>query len=75
MKHKTSAKSQRMIDLFNILKLGIQKTTAEIQSVTKSTAVHSDIDDLRNNGFTINCNYLRTENKRRVYGYQMLVNN
>ena len=51
-------KSERLQAVFNCLKSGQPKTTAEIQAVTGSTATHSDISELRQNGFTISCRFI-----------------
>lgn len=46
-------------------------TTAQLFHETGSMAVHSDVSELRANGYTVECKHERTENGRRVYRYTL----
>jgi len=62
-------KSKRLRD--TIFALGRSwKTSAEIQRATGSMAVHTDISDLRENGYNIPSRYLGVTNGRKIYSYR-----
>lgn len=46
-------------------------TTAQLQRLTRSCSVATDVSELRRNGFIINCEYMGTRNGRRIYRYKL----
>ena len=64
--------SARLQKLYKLLRQGIELTTAQIQRVTGSMAVGTDISELRKNGFDITCRYIcRMPSGAKKYGYRM----
>ena len=64
--------SKRLQDVHKILEDGKPHSGFEIQEATESMAVHTDISELRANGFTINQFYGgRTEKGRLISIYQL----
>jgi hypothetical protein len=63
--------SDRLRQTLLYLADGNWHTTLDIQSVTGSVAVSSDVGDLRKCGYNISCEYQGlTENKRKIYRYR-----
>jgi hypothetical protein len=46
-------------------------TTAQLQTITRSCAVHSDVSELRQNGYLVSCNQEPMRAGRRVYRYTL----
>jgi biotin operon repressor len=66
-------RSPRLQKLLSILKDGNIYSTARLQSATGSMAVHTDIHELRCNGYDIECRYIGIINGKRVSGYRLEV--
>ncbi len=50
-----------------------KKTTAYLKAETGSVAVHSDIHELRKNGYKIECKYSHTNtDDRKIYVYRLI---
>lgn len=64
-------KSERLQGLYSLLGTGDEYTTAQIQSITGSMAIHSDVHELRQNGFDISCRYVGIQNNRKIFAYKM----
>ncbi len=66
-------RSTRLQNTMKILADGQYHTTAEIQKITKSAAVHTDIHELRRNGINISpARYQgRTSKGRKIYDYRI----
>jgi len=48
-------------------------TGIEIQAATHTTSVSRDVDELRKNGFDIDCDYFgMSEAGRKIYNYQLM---
>lgn len=72
MKHLTDAKkSDRLQRILGALSDRSEHSTFELMMLTKSCAIHSDVDDLRNNGYQIDCKYHGMEDGRRIYKYRL----
>ena len=46
-------------------------TTAQLQKITRSCSVATDISELRKNGLDISCVYVGMKNGRKVYKYKL----
>jgi len=46
-------------------------TTGELHTLTESQAVHSDVHELRANGYDVECRYDGSRNGRRIYRYTL----
>lgn len=64
-------RSPRLQKLLSILKDGNIYSTARLHSATGSMAVHTDIHELRCNGYKITRHYIGRVNNRSVYGYKL----
>ena len=71
--HLTSVDgSDRLKDLLAILMDGKEHSNRELRTAIDSAAIHSDIDDLRNNGYIIHCRYAGlSEKRKRIYMYHL----
>jgi hypothetical protein len=47
-------------------------TTLELQEVSNSMAVSTDVSAIRHNGYTIDCEYEDVRNGRKIYRYWLL---
>ena len=67
--------SDRLLFLLNIFLLGEWYTTKELEKKTGSTAVHTDIHELRKNGVKISpAKYCGVNsNGRKIYKYRLEV--
>jgi len=64
-------KSARLQKLLRLLSDCQVHTTAEIQRALDTCAAHSDVHELRCNGFTIEGGWIKGKG-RRVYGYRLI---
>ena len=64
-------KSTRLQKLLSVLQRGGIFSTARLHSATGSMAVHTDIHELRCNGYKITRHYIGRVNNRSVYGYKL----
>jgi len=65
-----SAKSERLKPILQVLSDAAWHTTTELSKKNHSVALHSDISDLRKNGFTIHCEYSGlSRTGRKIYKY------
>jgi len=73
MKSGDITTSERLKKLLSVLRYGGRQTTSQIQAETGSMAVHSDVCDLRGNGFPVKCRYQYTDpdTGRRVFTYEL----
>lgn len=65
--------SDRLKKLLRVLDSGEEFTTAELQTITNSMAIHSDVHELRQNGYKINCRYSKSKSlffNRKVFCYK-----
>ncbi len=67
-------KSIRLRKTLDVLKDKRLHTTADIRRVTKSVAVHSDISEVRANGYIIHCwdTGVRTKTGNKVFVYLLI---
>jgi hypothetical protein len=67
-------KSKRLSKLLKAFIDYKQRTTAQLQAITKSMATHTDISELRANGYDIRCNYSHVDAKtgHKIYIYNFL---
>lgn len=74
MKHHTnSEKSARLQPVLNRLLDGKPHSNLELRQLNNSSALHSDIADLRTDGYIITCTYGGlSENRRRIQNYQLI---
>ena len=63
--------SNRLDRMWEALMNNPWATTAQLQRLTKSCSVATDISELRKNGFRISCEYVGMKNGRKVYKYKM----
>ncbi len=64
--------STRLKKLHSVLSTGGIFSTARLQTETGSVAIHTDIHELRQNGYNISCHYLgKNGNGNKVYGYKL----
>lgn len=68
-------KSARLKKLLEILADGFEYTTAELQEKTGSMAIHTDIHELRSNGYAVKCRYVGKQDGKKIYSYKLEVNN
>lgn len=68
-------KSARLIKLLEILADGFEYTTAELQEKTGSMAIHTDIHELRSNGYAVKCKYVGKQGNNRIFAYKLEVPN
>lgn len=65
-------KSSRLQRTLAALADGKAHTTAEIAHLTGSMAVHTDVHELRRNGYDVACQYVgRSPTGRKVYAYRL----
>ena len=65
--------SKRLQDTLGALIAFDEPTTREIQQSTGSMSVSTDISELRQNGYEIDCwQDRKTENGRKIYRYKLL---
>jgi DeoR/GlpR family transcriptional regulator of sugar metabolism len=68
-------KSARLKKLLEILADGFEYSTAELQERTGSMAIHTDIHELRSNGYAVKCRYVGKHDDKKVYAYKLEVPN
>lgn len=65
-------KSDRLKRLYHVLSDRCWHSSADIQRKTRAVAVHSDVSELRCNGFTIPCRYSGlSRTGRKIYQYRL----
>lgn len=74
MHHGNAEKSRRLKRTLEVLRaFPLGATTFDIQALTSSMAPGTDISELRQNGFLIDCDYEgRTSTGRRIYRYRLI---
>jgi len=75
MNYARIGKSNRLQVLYRALERAGKKglTTAGLIDATASVAPHSDVAELRANGYEVSCKYeARTSSGRRIYRYRLL---
>lgn len=64
--------SMRLQRTLGALADGKAHTTADISAATGSMAVHTDVHELRRNGYDVVCRYVgRSPTGRKVYAYRL----
>jgi hypothetical protein len=66
-----ATKSDRLKRMLAALPRGVGRTTFELQSATQSCAVHSDIAELRQNGYIIERQCEGRRNGRQINRYTL----
>ena len=62
--------SERLDKMYSALWMSpLGATTAQLQKMTRSCSVATDISELRKNGLKISCVYIGIRNGRKVYKY------
>jgi len=78
MHNANADKSKRLQVLLRILRSNSRYgiSTINIQHLTQSMAVATDVSELRQNGYEVRCSYVgKTPNGRRIFKYRIVEEN